>query len=57
MCLVLFLAALDQTIIATALPTIAEQFHATPSQFSWIVTVSQVGSRRVGGADRSLAVR
>ncbi len=41
LCLVLFLAALDQTIIATALPTIAGQFNATPSQYSWIVTVSR----------------
>lgn len=44
MCLVLFLAALDQTIIATALPTIAGQFNASPAQFSWVVTVSHVAS-------------
>ncbi|KLT45103.1 MFS general substrate transporter [Cutaneotrichosporon oleaginosum] len=42
LCLVLFLAALDQTIIATALPTIAGQFNATPSQYSWIVTSYQL---------------
>ncbi|KAJ9107602.1 hypothetical protein QFC21_001061 [Naganishia friedmannii] len=36
--LVLFLAALDQTIVSTALPTIAEKFHATSSQYSWVGT-------------------
>ncbi|OCF41988.1 hypothetical protein I317_04180 [Kwoniella heveanensis CBS 569] len=36
--LVLFLAALDQTIVATALPTIAEDLHSTPSQYSWVGT-------------------
>ncbi|TXT13334.1 hypothetical protein VHUM_00701 [Vanrija humicola] len=40
--LVLFLAALDQTIIATALPTIAEKFNASPSQFSWVATAYQL---------------
>ncbi|WVQ80702.1 hypothetical protein IAT38_002807 [Cryptococcus sp. DSM 104549] len=33
-----FVAALDQTIVATALPTIADEFHTTPSQYSWIGT-------------------
>ncbi|WOO79005.1 putative transporterc [Vanrija pseudolonga] len=36
--LVAFIAALDQTIIATALPTIAGDLHATPSQYSWVGT-------------------
>ncbi|WRT69577.1 uncharacterized protein IL334_006566 [Kwoniella shivajii] len=36
--LVLFLAALDQTIVATALPTIAEDLHASPSEYSWVGT-------------------
>ncbi|WVQ95971.1 hypothetical protein IAU59_003070 [Kwoniella sp. CBS 9459] len=36
--LVLFLSALDQTIVATALPTIAEDLHSTPSQYSWVGT-------------------
>lgn len=34
--LVLFLAALDQTVVATALPTIATELSATPSDYSWI---------------------
>ncbi|WVR08158.1 hypothetical protein IAU60_005204 [Kwoniella sp. DSM 27419] len=36
--LVLFLSALDQTIVATALPTIAEDLHSSPSQYSWVGT-------------------
>ncbi|KAL1408240.1 hypothetical protein Q8F55_005046 [Vanrija albida] len=40
--LVLFLSALDQTIIATALPTIAEKFNASPSEFSWVATAYQL---------------
>ncbi|ORY34911.1 major facilitator superfamily domain-containing protein [Naematelia encephala] len=36
--LVLFLAALDQTIVATALPTIAKELNATPSEYSWVGT-------------------
>lgn len=46
--LVLFLAALDQTIIATALPIIAGKFNATPSEYSWVITVG-VRSRREHG--------
>lgn len=53
MCLVLFLAALDQTIIATALPTIAGQFNASPSQFSWVVTVSRSVGSEPRGCERS----
>lgn len=33
-----FVAALDQTVVATALPTIAAEFNATPSQYSWVGT-------------------
>ncbi|WVQ79303.1 hypothetical protein IAT38_001400 [Cryptococcus sp. DSM 104549] len=36
--LVLFLAALDQTIVATALPTIAEDLKSSPSEYSWVGT-------------------
>ncbi|EIW71642.1 hypothetical protein TREMEDRAFT_67877 [Tremella mesenterica DSM 1558] len=36
--LVLFLGALDQTIVATALPTIAQDLHATPSEYQWVGT-------------------
>ncbi|KAJ6027201.1 uncharacterized protein N7446_004199 [Penicillium canescens] len=38
LCLVLFLAALDMTIISTALPVIASQFHASESGYSWIAS-------------------
>lgn len=34
--LVLFLAALDQTVVATALPTIAAELSASPSDYSWV---------------------
>ncbi|ORX37857.1 major facilitator superfamily domain-containing protein [Kockovaella imperatae] len=36
--LVLFLAALDMSIVATALPTIAEDLHASPSEYAWVGT-------------------
>ncbi|KAJ5549240.1 Efflux pump dotC [Penicillium frequentans] len=36
LCMALFLAALDMTIISTALVTIADNFHATESGYSWI---------------------
>ena len=35
--LAMFLAALDQTIVATALPTIGRQFHEV-SSLSWVIT-------------------
>ncbi|QQK48165.1 MFS drug transporter, putative [Penicillium digitatum] len=38
LCLAVFLAALDMTIISTALPTIAAQFDASESGFSWIAS-------------------
>lgn len=36
LCMATFLAALDMTIITTALPTIATAFNASPSDYSWI---------------------
>ncbi|KAJ5289125.1 Efflux pump dotC [Penicillium angulare] len=38
LCMALFLAALDMTIISTALPTIADKFHASESGYSWIAS-------------------
>ena len=34
----LFLAALDQTIVATSLPTIVQDLNGTTHQLSWVVT-------------------
>ncbi|KIV85410.1 hypothetical protein PV11_01107 [Exophiala sideris] len=36
LCMALFLAALDVTIITTALPTIAAHFHASTSDYTWV---------------------
>lgn len=36
LCMALFLAALDVTIITTALPTIAQDYHASSSGYTWI---------------------
>jgi MFS family permease len=36
LCIALFLAALDMTIITTALPTIASHFTATSSDYTWV---------------------
>ncbi len=41
--LAMFLAALDQTIVATALPTIGRQFHNV-SNLSWVITAYLVAS-------------
>lgn len=38
LCLVLFLAALDMTIISTALPTMASHFKASESGYSWMAS-------------------
>ncbi|KAJ5377362.1 Efflux pump dotC [Penicillium cataractarum] len=38
LCMALFLAALDMTIISTALPTIAADFGASESGYSWIAS-------------------
>jgi MFS family permease len=39
----LLLGALDQTIVATALPTIAGELHS-PSKLSWVVTAYLLAS-------------
>ncbi len=44
--LTMFLAALDQTIVATALPTIGRQFHNVAS-LSWIITAYLLASTAV----------
>ncbi|GKT51039.1 efflux pump dotC [Colletotrichum spaethianum] len=36
LCMTLLLGALDVTIIATALPTIASTLHATASEYAWV---------------------
>ncbi|EFQ34481.1 major facilitator superfamily transporter [Colletotrichum graminicola] len=36
LCMTLLLSALDITIIATALPTIASTLHATSSEYAWV---------------------
>jgi EmrB/QacA subfamily drug resistance transporter len=36
LCVALFLAALDVTIITTALPTIAQRFHANSADYTWV---------------------
>lgn len=36
--LVAFISALDASIISTAMPTIAAEFNASPSEYSWVVT-------------------
>ena len=36
LCLALFLSALDVTIVATALPTIAKQVNANAAEYAWI---------------------
>src|ERR1700742_5121047 len=36
LCLAQFLSALDTTIVATALPTITSQLHASAAQYTWV---------------------
>lgn len=36
LCLTLFLAALDVTIVATALPTISTSLNATAAEYAWV---------------------
>ncbi|OKL56896.1 hypothetical protein UA08_08045 [Talaromyces atroroseus] len=38
LCLSVFLAALDMTIVSTALPVMATHFHATQSGYSWMAS-------------------
>src|ERR1700682_2464335 len=44
--LTMFLAALDQTIVATALPTIGRQFHDV-SNLSWVISAYLLASTAV----------
>ena len=44
--LAMFLAALDQTIVATALPTIGRQFNDV-SNLSWVITAYLLASTAV----------
>ncbi|NGX99783.1 MAG: MFS transporter, partial [Candidatus Afipia apatlaquensis] len=44
--LTMFLTALDQTIVATALPTIGRQFHDV-SNLSWVITAYLLSSTAV----------
>lgn len=44
LCTALFLAALDVTIITTALPTIAEHFTASASDYTWIGSAYLLGN-------------
>ncbi|KAK9325281.1 major facilitator superfamily domain-containing protein [Lipomyces orientalis] len=37
-CIPTFIAALEQTIVSTAVPTIAKSFNATPVEYAWIGT-------------------
>jgi len=44
LCLAQFLAALDITIVATALPTIASSLHATAIQYTWVGSAYNLAS-------------
>src|SRR5947209_19510830 len=52
--LTMFLAALDQTIVATALPTIGRQFHDVTS-LSWVITAYLLASTAVAPVFGTLA--
>src|SRR6202045_2603731 len=52
--LTMFLAALDQTIVATPLPTIARQFHDV-SSLSWVITAYLLASTAVAPVFGTLA--
>src|SRR3984893_8456289 len=52
--LTMFLAALDQTIVATALPTIGRQFHDV-SNLSWVITAYLLASIAVAPVFGTLA--
>src|ERR1700682_3426720 len=57
--LTMFLAALDQTIVATALPTIGRQFQDV-SNLSWVITAYLLASTAVApvfGTLRNICVR
>ncbi|THX55472.1 MFS general substrate transporter [Aureobasidium pullulans] len=44
LCLAQFLAAIDITIVATALPTIASSLHATSAQYTWVGSAYNLAS-------------
>lgn len=44
LCLAQFLSALDITIVATALPTIARQLQSTSAQYTWVGTSYNLAS-------------
>ncbi|KAG9571350.1 MFS general substrate transporter, partial [Aureobasidium melanogenum] len=44
LCLSQFLAAIDITIVATALPTIASSLHATSAQYTWVGSAYNLAS-------------
>src|SRR5262249_4745323 len=53
LCLSVFLVVVDNTIVNTALPTLARDLHAGTSQLQWIVDADApagAGPLRVGGA-------
>jgi EmrB/QacA subfamily drug resistance transporter len=52
--LTMFLAALDQTIVATALPTIGRQFHDV-TNLSWVITAYLLASTAVAPVFGSLS--
>src|ERR1700674_1529403 len=52
--LTMFLAALDQTIVATALPTIGRQFHDV-SSLSWVISAYLLASTAVAPVLGTLA--
>jgi len=52
--LAMFLGALDQTIVATALPTIGRQFHDV-SSLSWVITAYLLASTAVAPVFGTLA--
>src|SRR5258705_12429745 len=52
--LTMFLAALDQTIVATALPTIGRQFQDV-SSLSWVITAYLLASTAVAPVFGTLA--
>jgi len=53
--LTMFLAALDQTIVATALPTIGRQFQDV-SSLSWVITAYLLASTAVAPVFGTVAV-
>ena len=44
----LFLAALDQTIVGTALPTIVGDLHGSNEPYTWVITIYLLLVKRLG---------